>query len=207
MKTLAILGASGHGKVIADAARLTGVWSDIVFYDDAWPHKSKNGSAAVVGNTDSLLNSTERKSTDVIIAIGNNTVRYKKLEQFMAIGFSIATVVHPKAIVSSNAVIDIGTVVLAGAVINSDASIGKAVIINSNAVVEHDCKISDGVHVSPGSCLAGGVMVGAGSWIGIGSTVRQLIKIAENVVVGAGAVVISDIPKNTNVVGVPAKPI
>ncbi len=36
MSRLAVLGASGHGKVVADCAELVG-WSDIVFFDDAWP--------------------------------------------------------------------------------------------------------------------------------------------------------------------------
>lgn len=207
MKTLAILGASGHGKVIADAAKLSGLWNKIVFYDDAWPLKSKNGIAEVVGDTAKLLGAEDKKAIDVIIAIGNNSTRLQKLNDFLIAGFSIATVVHPSAIVASDTVIDLGTVVMAGVVVNSDCSIGRAVIINSNAVVEHDCKISDGVHVSPGCCLAGGVMIGAHSWIGIGSTVRQQIKIAENVIVGAGAVVITDVPSNTTVVGVPAKPI
>lgn len=203
MRTLAILGASGHGKVVADAALATGLWNKVAFYDDAWPAKTKNGSSDIVGSTASLFGLTDKPA--VIVAIGNNTVRLAKQKELAAKGFTIAIVVHPAATVSASAFIERGTVVMAGAVINADVKIGHACIINSNAVVEHDCKLAAAVHISPGTCLAGGVEVGQGSWLGIGVSVIQLKSIGKNVMVGAGAVVVTDFPDNVTAVGVPAK--
>ena len=54
MKKLAVLGASGHGKVVADTAESCG-WTEIVFFDDAWPSRVVNGSWPVVGTSDDLL--------------------------------------------------------------------------------------------------------------------------------------------------------
>ena len=70
---------------------------------------------------------------------------------------------------------------------------------------EYDCVLADGVHVSPGANLAGAVSVGVCSWVGIGASVKQCLLIGSNVVVGAGAAVVSDVADNLTVVGVPAK--
>jgi sugar O-acyltransferase (sialic acid O-acetyltransferase NeuD family) len=203
MKTLAVIGASGHGKVVADAALSSGLWSTVVFFDDAWPGKTRNGLLDIIGNTQSLVNLREKP--EVIIAIGNNTSRLAKQRELVAAGFTIASVRHATAVVSGSAVIKPGCVIMAGAVINADAVVGAGCIINSNAVVEHDCVLADAVHISPGACLAGGVTVGEGSWIGIGASVIQLKRIGKNVMVGAGAAVVTDLPDNITAVGVPAR--
>lgn len=203
MTTLAILGASGHGKVVAEAALSAGLWREIVFFDDAWPAKTKIGSSDVVGNTQSLFDMQHKP--EVIVAIGNNKVRLAKQRELLNLGFTLATVVHPSAVVSRSAIINPGSVVMAGAVINAESVIGAACIVNSNSVVEHDCILADAVHISPGACLAGGVKVGDSSWIGIGASVIQLKRIGKDVVVGAGAAVVSDLPDGVTAVGVPAK--
>lgn len=203
MKTLAVIGASGHGNVVADAARSSGLWQKIVFYDDAWPAKIANGDSEIVGNTKTLLALDQKP--DFVIAIGNNNVRLAKQQQLVNAGFTPVTVIHPRAVVSLNAVVGLGSVIMAGAVINAYAVIGAACIINTNAVVEHDCILGDAVHISPGACLAGGVQVGDASWVGIGASVVQLITIGKNVVVGAGAAVIKHLGDNVTAVGVPAK--
>ena len=202
MPKLAILGASGHGKVIANAALLGDKWDEVAFFDDAWPEIKNNGKYAVVGDTQAMLRGHSR--TEVIVAIGNNQVRLRKQMELSKLGLHIATVVHPNAIIAEDVSIGEGTAIFAGAVVNSDAFIGKAVILNTNSVVEHDCELKDGSHLSPGVCLAGGVSIGYLSWVGIGASVKQQIKIGDKVTVGAGSVVISDIPDSQTVVGVPA---
>lgn len=203
MKTLAILGASGHGKVVAEAAQSACLWEHIVFFDDAWPEKLTNGSSSIIGNTQSLF--ALQTKPEVIVAIGDNKTRLSKQREFTAAGFSIATVIHRAAVISHSAKVKQGSVVFAGAVINADAVVGAGCIVNSNAVVEHDCVLSDAVHISPGASLAGGVKVGQASWIGIGASVIQLKRIGKNVMVGAGAVVLDDLPDDVTAVGIPAK--
>ncbi len=204
MKRLAILGASGHGKVIADTAVLLG-WS-VVFFDDSWPDLKVNSHWPVIGATNDLMH--ELANFDgVIVAIGDNSTRLNKSKQLLSTNEKLISLMHPSATVSQYASIGDGSFVGAGAVLQVDCKVGLACIVNTNAVVEHDCSISDGVHVSPSASLAGGVSVGSESWIGISACVRQLVKIGNNVIVGAGSVVIGDISNQLTVVGSPAKPI
>ncbi|CDZ94618.1 acetyltransferase [Pseudomonas saudiphocaensis] len=203
MSRLAILGASGHGKVVADTAECCG-WTTVEFFDDAWPGQKKNDMWQVVGDTAALM---ERLANfdGVVVAIGNNRIRHAKLLELQAAGARLVTLVHPAATVSRYVSIGKGTVVFAGAVVNAGACINPGSILNTGCSVDHDCLLGDAVHISPGARLAGGVQVGDLSWIGIGASVRQLIRIGQRVMVGAGAAVIGDIPNDVTVAGVPAK--
>ncbi|AXM95956.1 acetyltransferase [Pseudomonas plecoglossicida] len=203
MRHLAILGASGHGKVVADTAEACG-WKNILFFDDAWPAIVANGPWTVAGTSSDLFNRLKEFS-GVIVAIGNNTVRYAKLVELIAAQAPLVTLVHPRSVLSPYARLGVGSVVFAGAVINAGAVIGRGAIINTGCSVDHDCQLGEGVHVSPGAHLAGGVVIGDKSWIGIGATVRQLICIGSNVTVGASSGVVRDVPDNIVVVGVPAR--
>lgn len=203
MKQLAILGASGHGKVVADCAELCG-WGSISFFDDAWPAKQSNGSWSIIGDTQSLLLRLN-EFDGVLVAVGNNAIRQAKLQALEAAGAQLPVLVHPSAVVSRHALIGAGSVLFAGVVVNVDCRIGKGAIINTAATVDHDCVLGDAVHISPGAHLAGGVCVGDRSWVGIGSSVRQLVRIGSDVLVGAGAAVVSDISDACVVTGVPAR--
>lgn len=203
MRRLAVLGASGHGKVVADTAQCCG-WDHVEFYDDAWPGRARNGNWPVVGDSAALYTRLQSYQ-GVIVAIGNNAVRHLKLKALFEAAAPVVSVIHPTAIVSQYASIGSGSVVFAGTVVNVDAKIGCGAILNTGCSIDHDCVLGDSVHVSPGARLAGTVSVGDRSWIGIGSSVRQMIRIGSDVVVGAGASVVSDVMNGVVVVGVPAK--
>lgn len=203
MKKLAILGASGHGKVVADTAETCG-WQVIEFFDDAWPQRVSIEHWPVVGGTSDLL-SRVHEFDGVLVAIGNNGIRQQKLEALKASGASIPVLVHPAAIISRYANIGEGSVVFASAVVNAFASVGDGTILNTGCSVDHDCVLGNYVHICPGARLAGSVRVGAGSWIGIGACVKQSINIGADAMIGAGAAVIRDIPDSMTVAGVPAR--
>jgi sugar O-acyltransferase (sialic acid O-acetyltransferase NeuD family) len=204
VKRLAILGASGHGKVVADAAELSG-WDDVIFYDDAWPEIETNGNWPVKGGGRELVESLGRFD-GVVVAIGDNAVRLEKLTALEAEYASLVVVIHPSAQVSRYARVSPGTVIFANSAVNAGAELGKGCIINTGAVVEHDCRLADGVHVSPNAALAGGVIVGRASWVGIGAVVKQLVSVGDGVVVGMGAVVTRNVSDGVVVFGNPARP-
>lgn len=194
MSKLVIIGASGHGKVIADIAIRVG-YTDIVFLDD---NNSITECAGfpVVGKTTDAADLTG----DKIVAIGNAEVR-ERIQKNLT---NVVSLIHPSAVISRSVKIGNGTVVMGGAVINSDSKIGDGCIINTCSSVDHDCVVGDYAHISVGSHLAGTVQIGRRSWIGIGAVVRNNLSICSDCVIGAGAVVVKDIAVPGTYIGVPA---
>lgn len=201
---LAILGASGHGKVVADTAFESG-WQSLMFFDDGDVGRDRLGTWPIVGGTTELLASLA-KFGGVIVAIGHNRTRLAKTRELSAAGANLVTLVHPRAYVARDVRLGAGTVVFAGAVVQPGATIGAGVIVNTGATVDHDCVLADGVHVCPGAHLAGGVSVGECAWLGIGCVVKQYTAIGVDAVVGGAAAVMTPVPDGTTVVGVPARP-
>ncbi len=198
-KQVMIIGAGGHAKVIADCVRKSG---DTVFgfLDDGVAAGTQILGATVFGGVDEYVNYPD---VQFIIGIGNNFIREKiaaKLE-----GVSFYTAIHPTAYIGEGSVVGEGTCVMANAVINACATVGKHCIINTASVVEHDCKLDDFVHLSTTAAVAGTVTVGKKGYLGIGSRVRNNTDICENVIVGAGGVVVKNITEEGTYIGVPAR--
>jgi sugar O-acyltransferase (sialic acid O-acetyltransferase NeuD family) len=204
-KELVLVGASGHGKVVADIAEQLGC--TVSFYDDAYPSKTYIEHWPIHGTCADLIalnNASVAFSNDVVVAIGNNEIRLQKIQLLKQNSFNIITLIHPTAVISKYAAIAQGTVIFAGAVINAFAKVGVGCIINTAAVVEHDCNIGDFSHICPKVALAGGVTVGSNSWVGIGSQVKHLVTIGDNCLIGAGSTVVKNIPSNVTALGSPA---
>jgi sugar O-acyltransferase (sialic acid O-acetyltransferase NeuD family) len=198
MTAIAIIGAGGHGRVVADTAERIG-YSEICFLDVNYPEKQQSGEWPIVGKPEACGDWVK------FVAIGNNSIRE---ETCKVIGLDgMPTLVDSSAIVSRHSKIGRGVLVVAGAIINVGTEIGDGCIINTGASIDHDCVIGNFAHISPGAHLAGGIEIGNKSWIGAGAVVREGIKIGDNVIVGAGAVVVADIPDSQIVVGNPARPI
>ena len=197
-KRLLIIGASGHGKVIADIAVNYG-YRDIAFLDDA-DGVTECAGFPVVGKISDAASSSS--GAVFIVAIGNAGVR-KKIQN--EIDGPIATLIHPAAVIGKGVEIGEGSVVMAGAVINPYARFGEGCIVNTCASVDHDCVVGDYAHISVGAHLAGNVHVGNGTWVGIGATVSNNVAICPDCTIGAGAVVVRDITEPGTYVGVPAR--
>lgn len=200
MKQLIIIGASGHGKVIADIARLNG-YTNIAFLDDDISKRECN-SYPILGITSTV---NKYPKSDFIVAIGNAPIREKLQKSLIELRLNIVTLIHPSASIAEKVTIGRGSIVVAGAVINPNTIIGDGCIINTCASVDHDCKIGDFVHVSVGAHIAGTVEVGTRTWIGAGATVNNNLCIAGDCIIGAGAVVVKDIKNKGVYIGVPSK--
>ena len=201
MKKLLIIGAGGHGRVVADIAGRTGHYGSVAFLDDmppkegfAWPYMGKTDRA------EHLLDQYE-----LFVAIGSGAVRRQLMERLCARGAKFAVLAAPEAVISSDVKLGEGTVVMPGAVINTGAAIGRGVIVNTASSVDHDCRVEDFCHVAVGAHLCGTVCVGPQTWIGAGATVINNIIICGGCVIGAGAVVVKDITQAGTYLGVPAR--
>lgn len=201
-KSVVIIGASGHGKVIADII----VNSDdkvLGFLDDADDVQGKKIIGfPVLGK---IADFDKYRDCEFVIAIGNPYIREKISNELPVKWY---TAIHPAAVISSLDVeIGEGTVIMANAVVNPSARIGKHCIINTGAIVEHDNILEDYVHLSPNVTLAGIVKVGKSTHIGAGSCTKQVLNIASDCIIGAGSVIVKDITESGTYVGVPARKI
>lgn len=195
-----VIGASGHGKVVADIIRRTGD-TVVGFLDDNRKLPLHIAGIPVLGTVQEYIQYTDCK---FVIAIGNATIRKRIVEELCDVQWY--TAIHPNTVISSIDVsIGEGTVIMANSVVNAGTVIGKHCIINTGAIVEHDNAIGDFAHISVGAKLAGTVRVGKGSWIGIGAVVSNNLSICERCVIGAGGVVVKNIEEPGTYIGVSVK--
>ena len=199
---LIIIGASGHGKVVADIAIKMNKWQSITFLDDDESINTSMGLEVISKTADAF---TYKDEADFFVAIGSNATREKIQEKLIEQGLNVVSLIHPSAVIGTDVEIGIGSVIMAGVVINSSTRIGKGCIINTSSSLDHDTAIEDYVHISPGVRTAGSVSIGKGTWIGIGSVISNNVNICSGCKVGAGAVVVKDITEPGTYVGVPVR--
>ena len=206
VERLLIYGASGHGKVVADAARLSG-WEVAGFADD---DEAKRGTRLLGYPVDAIgrdeaVRLAHASGARFAVAIGDNAIRRLIYEALVAAGLPAAIVRHPSAVIAATARLGPGTVAFAGVVVNPDTVVGANTILNTACSLDHDNTIGDHVHLSPGARLGGGVRVGAGVHVGLGACLRNNVTIGAWTVIGMGAVVVKDIPPGVTAFGVPAR--
>jgi sugar O-acyltransferase (sialic acid O-acetyltransferase NeuD family) len=204
---IVILGAGGHGEVVADmiaaGARVADAALELVGFLDDDPRLAGRevGGTPVLGN----LADVGRASADAfVVAIGNNHARARIADALVAAGRRVVSIQHPRAIVSRRATIGDGTMVSAGAVVITRSRVGRGVILNTGCTVDHHTHIEDYAHIAPGVHLGGEVSIGPCTLVGIGATVLPRCRIGAGCTIGAGAVVIADVPDGATAVGVPA---
>lgn len=199
---LVVLGAGGHGKVVADILLSAGE-PVAGFLDDSKPAGTMVMGLAVLGSTGEWLAS--RPGARVALGIGDNAARERAAVACADAGAELVTAIHPSAVVSRSARIEPGVVVMALAVVNADASVGRGTILNTGCIVEHDCVVGSFAHVSPNAALAGTCRLGARAHLGIGAAMLPGTSIGDDTVIGGGAVVVTSLPARVVAFGVPAR--
>jgi acetyltransferase EpsM len=205
-KSIVILGAGGHGRVVADICRSIGRTVAGYLDPDATPNPSGEGNP-ILGGDDRLAENAFVAEHDFCIAVGDPQLRQRLAKRVLDSGGALPALAHRSAIVAPDVVLGRGTVLMAGAIVNPGCRIGEFVIINTAATVDHDGEIGDGTHLCPGAHLAGAVSCGSNVYIGVGASIIQGIHIADGAIVGAGSAVIRDVPSGLTVVGCPAQPL
>ena len=202
-----VIGAGGHGRVVADALRMSGRIVLGFLEANLDLHGRVIDDVRVMGD-DTLLSEYPPDVVDLSNGIGSTfstEARRRVYERLKLRGFRFETVCHPSAIISRSAQFSCGAQVMAGALIQPGAIVGENTIINTGAIVDHGCIIGKHCHVAPGTVLSGDVHIGDSCHIGTGVSIIQGLRIGVGVLVAAGSVVIQDVPSGAWVAGVPAQ--
>jgi len=197
-----VFGAGRQGRVVYEILRAQGTFIPQGFLDDSVVDDQQ--PLPILGGME-WARAHVGQSVRFLVAIGNNRVRVRIATQLRNLGFEAVNAIHPSAVIMPDVSIGNGVVICAGAVIVSGTKVEDDAVINTAASVDHDSVVERGAYLSPGVHTAGAVHIGASAFIGTGATLGPNIRIGEETIIGAGAVVLCDIPDHVLAFGVPAR--
>ncbi|MFS4417478.1 acetyltransferase [Maribacter sp. 2307ULW6-5] len=208
MENIIIFGASGHGSVVADCVERSGGYRIVGFVDSFKGKGMVHHGYPVLGSEYDLPFVISKFNVKGgIVAIGDNWCRKGMVDRILRIdpNFNFVMVVHPKAVMSNNAVIGPGSVVMPGAVVNAGAVVGEHCILNTNVSLGHDGVMDNFSSLAPRVATGGNLFLGRFSAVGLGSSIIENIEIGEHTVIGAGSLVVGNVPSYVVAYGSPAK--
>ncbi len=199
-----LIGAGGHGRVIAALLRTAGRSVLGVCDPKLFAHAVSRWENLDVLGDDSALNLLPPDRVALALGVGQlatGTFRQRLYASLRARGYMFPALVHPTAWVAPGVVLGEGVQVMAGAVIQPGCEIGENSIVNTRVGVDHDCRIGRNVHVAPGATLCGTVTLEDGAFIGAGATVIQGLNVGECAIVGAGVTLVRSLTPATTILG------
>lgn len=202
-KAIILIGYSGHGIVVAEAALLAGM--NLKSYTEIKKIEVNPFDLDYLGFEMDAEFKEWGSDKEYILGIGDNKIRQKIGNYISSKNKGILNVIHPKASISTTCKMGVGNFISRNVSINPLVILGDFCIINTGAIVEHECTMGNAVHIAPGAVLAGNVSVGDLSFIGANAVIKQGVSIGKNAVIGAGTVVLRNIADNETIVGNPGK--
>ena len=190
MKDIVLIGGGGHCKAVIDVVEQEGRFNIIGIIDKPALLGKNILGYQIIGN-DSELNNLVKKCKNALITIGqirSPLSRIKLFDTVIKLGFTLPTIVSPRAYISHQASIGIGSVIMHDVVVSASAIIGDNCIINTKSIVEHGSKIGNHCHISTNAVINGDVVVGNGSFIGSGAVTNNSITIKKNSFIKAGSI-------------------
>ena len=207
MTDLVVYGTGGFARevhqVVEDLNTDGETWNVLGFLDD---DASQEGATIhglpVLGGRSWLA----ARAVAVALGIGGSAARWRLVADLSTLNGDIRfpTLVHPLAWIGNRIELGEGSIVCAGSLLTTDLKIGSHVILNLDCTVGHDSYLEDFATYAPSVNISGAVTVGEGCDVGTGASIIQGISIGSWTVIGAGAVVVRDLPSNVTAVGTPA---
>jgi sugar O-acyltransferase (sialic acid O-acetyltransferase NeuD family) len=205
---LAIVGAGGFGREVAwladDINQEKPTYDFVGFVDDG--QSSTPEDYPVLATTDRWI-SDGRTDVQLVCALGDPVTRWTVATRLLRAGFSFATLIHPSVKRSRHVRIGPGGMICADNILTTNIDIGAHALLNLDCTVGHDSKLADYISMMPGVHISGDVTTDIGAYFGTGAVAINGVRVGAWSVIGAGAVVSSDVPRGMIAVGVPAKPV
>jgi sugar O-acyltransferase (sialic acid O-acetyltransferase NeuD family) len=202
-----IAGSKGFAKEVLEILAQQNELENVAFFDNVSESLADN----LFGRFPILCTNAEveaffKKQKSYTLGMGGPLLRQKMHRLLHSLGGEFTSTVSPRASIGHfGNVIGNGCNIMTGTVITNDIQIGEGCLINLNCTIGHDSIIGEFVEMSPGVHVSGGCIIGRFSNLGTNATILPKVKLGENVIVGAGAVVTQDVPDNSLAVGIPAK--
>lgn len=206
MKPIIIIGDGGHAEVLLDTARTLG--RDILGVTSLTVKSGQELAGAPVLGNDDILKNYATDEVELVNGIGSVDIPYARASvfgRFRQLGYTFATLVHPRAFVAESVILEQGVQVTVGAIIQTGCWVGANSIVNTGAVLDHHCQVGANSHIAPAVACSGGVVVGERCHIGVSATIVQGVSVGDEVLVAAGALVTRSISCKQRVKGIPAR--
>jgi sugar O-acyltransferase (sialic acid O-acetyltransferase NeuD family) len=203
-----LIGSSGHAKVVADTIEREGRYSLVGLIDSFRSPGDHLPPYRILGSEETLATLVEKGEVyGGLVAIGDNWQRHLMAEKIRSLApeFVFVNAIHPSAQIAASVQIGEGTAIMAGAVVNSDCSIGALCILNTRSSLDHDSVMQDCSSLAPNVTTGGHVTIGAYAAVSLGASIVHRRQIGKHVVIGAGAVVLKDVPDCSVAYGTPAR--
>jgi sugar O-acyltransferase (sialic acid O-acetyltransferase NeuD family) len=204
-KFVVIIGYSGHGYVVGEAAMASG--HALKYYIDKNQNSENPFGLIYLGYEENENFKGWNPDHHYIIGIGDNAIRQKIANGIVQKRLRLLTIIHPASSIAKQTRLGSGVFIARNVAVNPMVEIGDFTILNTSSVVEHECKIGIASHIAPGAVLAGNVEVGDRTFIGANAVVKQGVKIGSDVIIGAGSVILTNISDGQTVAGNPARQI
>lgn len=202
-RPVALFGAGGHGRVIADSLHRTG--REICAIVDPTAPRDFADNAEHWPDETAFLESHDLEAIEVAIGVGPKPYDRKRVDlwnRLLNAGATICSVIHPNTVIANGSLLGRGVQLMAGCVVQPGSVLGENVIVNTRAAVDHDTRLGDHVHIAPGAILLGQVDVAREAFIGAGAVIAQGCRVGAEAVVGMNSTVLADVPDRHTVVGI-----